>query len=567
MKRSGRLGPLVIAVAMALLAASCGGEDEDGGAAPGGQSQGEQGRPVTGGTLIDYQNFASGDPDHIDPALAHTIQGSQPGQLLFDGLTDYDYKTGELKPAVAESWSSNADATVWTFRLRNGVTFSNGDPVLPSDFKFAWERAARKEMASEVAYHITDNARIRGTKAIADGTATTADGLKADDAARTLTVELEAPLSFLPDVVAHLIFSPVPAKVVQGLPDQTKWEQDVMIGNGPYKMVEPMRPGQYVKLTRNDTYWGGINNHKAYIDNIEFRISKDLDSAWAAFEAGQGQTGYIPPARYAEAKAKYPGRVAEHAVNGLYYWGFNMRDPIVGGPENVKLRQAISVIIDKQRMINDIYNGSRKVATGVTPPGIPGYKQGLSQFPTRDVNRARQLLGEWERATGKRATDLPPIKLNFGAGAGHAENATIIQANLRELGINSELDGRESRTYFSQMRQGQGQFFRSGWIADYNSYDNMLFPLFGSSNIGTGDNHTQFSNQRFDQLIDQARRQSDLNRRNEAYQQAEGIVLNEETAVVPLNWYAGTIAWSDRVRNVIQSALLFVAYEEAWLTT
>ncbi len=262
-------------------------------------------------------------------------------------------------------------------------------------------------------------------------------------------------------------------------------------------------------------------------------------------------------------RAKYPGRnSAETPTNGIYYWAFNMKDPVVGGPQNLKLRQAISLAIDKDRMIRDIYNGSRRTATGVTPPGIPGFKEGISRFPTRDLNRARQVLGEWERESGKRAADLPPIKLNFGQGAGHAENATIIQANLQELGIKSELDPRESRTYFTQMRRGEGQFFRSGWIADYNAYDNMVWPLFGR---GSGDNHTQYDNQRFEDFIRQARQTTDQSRRNDLYQQAEALVLNDDTAVVPLNWYQGTIVWSDKLRNVTQGALQFVAYDEMWL--
>ena len=99
MKRSGRAWPVVVAMCLALVAASCGKSSTSNNTT--GQAQGDQGKPVVGGTLIDYQNFAGVEPDHIDPATAHTIQGSQPGELLFDGLTDYDYKTGELKPAVA----------------------------------------------------------------------------------------------------------------------------------------------------------------------------------------------------------------------------------------------------------------------------------------------------------------------------------------------------------------------------------------------------------------------------------------------------------------------------------
>jgi len=439
--------------------------------------------------------------------------------------------------------------------------------VLPSDFKYAWERMISKPLASIMAFHVTETLRIKGAAAVAAGTATEMSGLKADDANLTLTVELEAPLAFAPAVTAHTSMSPVPKQVVSALPDNTKWEEGVMIGNGPYKMVEPRKADQHVKLTRNETYYGGIYGHKAYIENIEFRMSKDLDSAWAAFEAGQGQTGRIPPARYADAKARYPGHVADQASNGIYYYVFNNKDAVVGGPQNLKLRQAIATVIDKERIAKDIYNGSRKVATGVAMPGIPGFKQGLAQYGTRDVGKAKTLISEWERASGKTAASLPAIKLNFGLGAGHNEIATIIQANLQEIGIKSELDPREARTYFGEMRAGQGQFLRAGWIADYNVYDNQLFPLLHSSQIGGGSNHAQYSSTKFDGLIDQARKATDQGKANQLYQDAEAVAMNEDTIMVPLNWYGGTVAWSTQVKNMVQSALEFVNYENAWINT
>ena len=568
MRRKGRLlrvetRLLGVLVGLALLATACGSEDDT--ASGRARSPETDGRPVTGGNLVDLQNFgSSGEPDHIDPALATTVKGSQPGHLIWDGLTETDYRTGELKPMVAQSWTTG-DLTTWEFTLRPNVTFSNGDPVLPSDFKFGWERVVTRSMASKLSYHLTDNARIKGAKEMLAGTTSELTGVKADDARRTLTVELEAPLGIFPTIVSHLVFSPINRRTASQVSDQTRYEQDVMIGNGPYRMAEPWKHDQYIKLARNDTYWGGLNNHKAYIDTIEFRISKDINAGYTEFESGQGQTAYIPPGKNAEARGRYGDNVADGPILGVYSYLFNMRDPVVGGPTNVKLRQAISLAIDRKGIIDSAYSGTRKPATGFTPPGIPGYQEGLSAFAHRDVPRARKLLAEWEGETGRTAASVPPIKLNFGGGAGHEGVATLIQANLEDAGIRSTLDPRDNTTYFSQMRRGEGQFLQAGWFWDYVAYDNGMFPNYDSRAIG-GDNISLYENPRFDAAIDDARRQRDSGRATSIYRTAEDMVLNQDTVVVPLNWYAGQVVYTDQLHNVIQGALGFLAYDEMWLS-
>jgi oligopeptide transport system substrate-binding protein len=550
-RRAGQLLALVF-VAILVLAACGGGAD-------GGRTEagGEAGTPVSGGDLIDLQNFAQGEPDHIEPGLSSTIQGSQPGQLVWDGLTENDYKTGELKPMVAESWTSNPDTTQFVFKLRKDVKWSDGTPVLPSDFVRGWNRVVQKQFASEVAYHFD---AIKGKAEVDAGKAKTMSGLKADDANFTLTVDLAYPYSTFPTTTSHLVFSPI-HKETEKLKDQTKYEQGLMIGNGPFKFAEPWKHERYIKLVRNDNYWGGLNNHKAYLNSVEFRISKDVDAAFSDFEAGTAQTGFIPPGRFAEVKAKYAGRVSDKPILGVYWWGFNMKDPVVGGAGNLKLRQAIAYAIDKQAIVNSVYSGSRKVATAFTPPGLPGYKEGLNPLGggDRDMDKAKQLLAEW----GGAAKITKPIKLNFGAGAGHEPVATIIQANLKELGIKAELAPGDTETYFTQMRQGKGQFLRSGWIWDYVAYDNGMYPLFHTKSIG-GDNLVQYSNPAFDKLIDQARATTDQAKANELYNQAEQTMLTD-VAVVPLNWYAGQVAYSEKLKNVIQSPLDFFAYDEMWL--
>ena len=547
---------LSVLATVALVAGACGG-----GGNKSNSSSSEGGKPTKGGTLVDNWDLASGDPDHIDPALAGVIQGSQISNLVFDGLTDINYKTGELTPAVAESWTSNDALTEWTFKLRK-TQWSDGSTVLPSDFKFGWERVVAKDMASEIAYHLTDNAKITGAADVAAGKAKEMSGIVADDANMTLKVTLDAPLSFFPNILAHNVFSPAPKKIIEALPDQTKWEQGLMVGNGPFKMLEPWKHDQYIKLVKNDKYWGGVEDHKAYLNEVDFVISKDLDSAFAAFEAGTGQTGRVPSGRYDEIKAKYGGRnTTDVDLLGTYYWGFNQKDASVGGPKNLALRQAISLAIDREAINKTVYNNSRKIATGFTPPGMPGYKEGLSDVVKRDLPAAQAKLAEWKAANPGKA--VPSVKLNFNAGAGHEGVATIIQANLKELGINGTLTPGDSKTYFSTMRKGQGQLLRAGWIYDYLAYDNGLQPLFSTSAIG-GDNLELYSNPDLDNLIAKARGTKEEGARNAIYQQAEKIVL-DNVVVVPLNWYRGDVVYATTVHNLIQSPTDFVAYDDIWI--
>lgn len=527
---------------------------------------------MKGGVLIDLQNFNGAPPDHLDPNLSSAIQDSQPGQLIWDTLTDTDAKTGKLVNNVAEKVDHNDDFTVWTFTVKKGLTFSNGHKVLPSSFAFSWNRLINPALASDVSYHVTDNLKIKGSADVAAGTAKEMSGLVADDDAMTLTMTLEKSLNFADNIVSHLAFAPLdPADVLKNDPDVAKsagYETGIMIGNGPYMMKEAQKPLESVTLVRNPKYGGGPNNHAAYIDEIvfkEFQGESAQDTAFTSFESGGGDTGYIPQSRFAEAKAKYAGRISDKPFLGIYYWGFNMEDPNLGGAANLKLRQAITAAIDKTTMIDKVYNGTRKVATGIAMPGIPGYKKGIDKIPNQDLVAARKYLGEWETASGKKAASLPPIKLNFGIGLGHSDNATIIQANLATIGIKSELAGSDGKTYFSTMRKTPGMFLRAGWIADYVSYDNMLFPLFTSSAIGTGDNLTRLNSKAFDNLIDEARSATSADAAAEKYREAEDVVLNKERAMVPLNWYAGAVVWSERLHNVIQSPLDFFAYDEMWL--
>ena len=590
-RRPGKAeGLAAAALALTLLLAACGPSDDNAETPPGGAASAKHvtaackaptpsglpagkvapktaasspgGTPVVGGTLVDLQNFAGGPQDHIDPATASVLQGAQISQLLYDGLTEYDFTNPEdpvLKPAVAESFEPNDKADVWTFKLRKDVTYSDGTPVTASDFKCAWEQVMNPDLASEIAYILE---KIKGAKAVEEGKATEIEGIVADDAAGTLTVTLEQPFADFAGVVSHPVFSPKPRAKVAETATPADFEKNIMIGNGPFKMTKAWSgEDQEVVLERNDKYWGGIEGHLAYLDKIQFKVSKDQDSAYTDFEGGNGQTAYIPSGKFKEATGKY-GHSTDPTL-GSYFFGINQENEQVGGPKNLKLRQAISLAIDRQGINDAVYDGSRRMPTGLTPSGLVGFKSGLcgEYCPaTPNVDRAKQLIDQWKSEGGSLSG---PIKLNFNAGSGHEDLINMVVANLTAVGLEVEPDPRDSKQYFSEMRKGDCVVCRLGWIWDYPLMDNGIAAQLDSRSID-GDNIARLKDPEIDKLIDQARAETDDDKRAELYQQAEKRGL-DAMAVMPITWYNGQIVYTDKVTNLVQTPLQFVLYESLWL--
>lgn len=500
-----------------------------------------------GGTFTAL-NLATGDPDHIDPSLAHTVEASQVTTQLYDGLVDIDYDTGELKADTADKWTVSPDGRSVIFTLKKS-TFSNGEAVLPSSFKCAWERALRPELASEVAYHLYS---IKGGQDVNEGKAKALDSVVADDSAMTLTVGLALPYSSFVAENQHTVFSPLPKAACAAGKD---YEQGVMIGNGPFKMAEPWKHDQSIRLIRNDSYFGGINKHAAYLDGVDFRITKDTLAAYNLFESGTGDNAPIPAGRYKEATAKYGSKGNERPQLQIQYYGFNWNDPIVGGFANAKLRQAISAAINRDQINQLIYDGTRAPATSFTPPGVPGYSKSLAVIKTSaDVDTAKRLLTEWGRP-------LPTLKLRVNNTSANIQLANIIVANLKDVGINVELDPKPSTGYFTELANGNShQFYRSGWVYDYAGLDNGLYPLWSTAAIGQ-DNSAKFSSAQFDKDVNEARSTADPAKQAALYQAAEKIVL-EQAVAVPLIWGRWAQVTSKRVEGYPQGSTGFVDFNE-----
>lgn len=557
LRMRSRAGRLVAGLfALSLIAAACGGDDDESDNSSSDTTEAAQGGKE-GGELVDLGTFVGDPPEHIDPALNSTLDAYQVVNALYDGLTDIDATDPNnpvVRPLVAESATPNADATVWTFTIREGLTFSDGEAITPTSFSRAWERASDPDFAGDYSYLFNF---IKGGKEKLAGTADTLAGVVADDEAMTLTVTLSAPYSNFDTVAGFQLFFPMPSAVDE-LTDQTSWENGLMIGNGPY-MMEKARNDQEIVLVRNDK-WGGdvFGNTRALLDKITFRVSTDPDSAYNAFEAGEGDIGQIPPGRVDEAEQNY-GTTLDVNILGTYHFEVKWTDPQVGGAKNVLLRQAISQAIDREQINDAVYNGSRTTSTGITPQGIPGFKADLCKYCTYDVEAAKKAFADWKAAGN---TQSGPIKVLFNAGAGHEDVVQIMIDNLKAVGITAVATPLPSETYFSQLADGACVLCRSGWYADYPTYDNFMYDLFHSDAIG-GNNHGAYSNPEFDRLVNEAKATTDKAEQAELFEQAEDILLNQDVAVIPINWYRGDYTYNeDKVANFTQTNLGLILWEQ-----
>jgi ABC-type transport system substrate-binding protein len=485
---------------------------------------------------------------------------------LYDGLTEIDSsdpENPEIVPQVAESFESNEDATVWTFTIRDGLSFSDATPVLPSSFARAWERASDPEFAGDYSYLFSF---IEGGQEKLDGTADSLAGVEADDEEMTLTVTLSAPYSNFDAVAGFQLFFPMP-EAVDELEDQNEWENGLMIGNGPF-MLEAPRTDEEIVLVPNPEWDGTVYDESLelpespYLERIVFRVSGDVDTAYNAFEAGEGMTANIPPGRVQEADENYPTTL-DVSILGSYHFDLNVEHPVIGGPENVLLRQAISQAIDREEINEAVYEGSRTTSTGVTPRGIPGFEEGLCEYCSYDPEAAQAAYEEWQ-AAGNELTE--PIPIQFNVDQGHEPVVSIVVDNLDAIGIPAEPDGLDSETYFTQLAEGACVMCRAGWFADYPTYDNFMYDLFHTDAIG-GNNYSNMSNEEFDSLVDEAKATTDPDEQADLMTQAEQILLNEEIGVVPINWYLGDYVYNEDLVGFTQTSFGLITWEKISLAS
>jgi oligopeptide transport system substrate-binding protein len=524
--------------------------------------------PVKGGTL----SFYIGEPAYIDPYNTQESEGTQVEQALFDSLTEIDpLHPDVVLPAAAETWTVNANATVWTFKLNPADKFHDGTPVTAKDFIYSWNRianpktintATKKADPSIISYHL---APVAGFDDVQSGKATVMSGVKAIDDL-TLEVTLSKPFADFNYVVAHPALAPVPQKYVEAGVDYNGKNipfGEMPVGNGPFKMSKPWTHQQGIDVVANGDYYGKKSN----LDGVGFKIYKTPETAFTDFQAGnldfcQIAQGQIKAsiAKYGESPDGYtvnPGKQCLlGAENSTYYLIINNKAKFLDNP---KLRKALALAINRQTICDVVFEGTRAPADNIVPPGIAGYQKGQWADSKYDMAAAKTALADAGYPDGK---GLPTFKLSFNSDGGHEKIMQLVQADLKAIGVNTTFDSADFPTYLKQLDAGKHQIARLGWVADYPIMDNFMFPIFDSK---SSDNKSFYSNPAVDAGITEARAITDAPARIAKYQEVNGII-QAANPVVPLMFYRHHHIGSERVNNLIYSAQGIADFTSVWLT-
>ncbi len=527
-----------IAIALLALGVACqGGNPQDGRVGAGGVPREQVVRlPTT-------------EPPTLDPGLATDGTSIEVISQLFEGLVTFDDQ-GNVYGVHAERWSVSEDGRTYTFLLRDGLRWSDGRPLTAHDYEYAWKRNIAPATASDYAnvlYPIRNAQRIHTQQADPETL-----GVRAVDD-RTLVVQLEQPAAYFLRLVATWTFYPLPRWAIERHGD--RWtEAGNIVTNGPFKL-EAWRHNQELVLVRNDDYWGP----KPTLVRAIYKIFPDgaEEQMVAAYEAGEldlATTTYpLPPAQAERFRNDPKLRNELHRFNasGTRFIVVNHRRPALS---DVRVRMALGMSIERERLLRDVLRRAGKPATSLQPEGIAGRKPEL--WPKEDVQRARELLAEAGYPDGR---GFPELTFTYNTADVWRALGQYLQQRWKEtLGITLRLDNMEWKTFlkwkFEPGWTERGDLYRGGWLSDYEDPNNWYNVLWDSA-----EDPTQFNggwvNPEYDALVRRARGELDPKVREALYEQAEAI-LAREYIHIPLYYEQYEVPVKPYVQNYVPSRVL-----------
>jgi oligopeptide transport system substrate-binding protein len=468
------------------------------------------------------------EPETLDPAILSGIPEFRIVMGLFEGLTRLDPKTARPIPGLAQHWDISPDGCTYTFHLRTNLVWSTGEPITADDVVYSWSRAASPATASDYAgeFFYLKNGEAFVTGKLKDPSLM---GVHAPGK-YTVRVELNHRTAFFLDLCALPVMSVVPRQTIGKYGDRWLMARPLP-GSGPFELAY-WRPNDKVRLKRNPLYWDSTNTRSQIIDILPVGSP---DTSLNLYEEGQADIVLdrtLVPGELLDVLRKRPDF---HSFNylGTYFIRINVTKKPFDDP---RVRQALALAIDKERIVTKITRAGEKPAATLVPPWTANYSSppGLGYDPAL----ARKLLAESGYPGGR---GFPRFEYMFDAAAGggakiHQDIAIELQQMWRDnLGIQMDLRQVEWKVLLSSYSHLDYETARSSWIGDYDDANTFLDEFLSNS----GNNRTGWKSARYDALLNEANEQSDLKRREQLFQQAETLLVRDEMPVIPIFYYAG----------------------------
>ncbi|MFU0789171.1 glutathione ABC transporter substrate-binding protein [Virgibacillus proomii] len=483
---------LLAMLTLALTACAGDGESKD---KSGKDEEGKAGKG-SGGDLV----IATGaDIVGLSTHGTNDVPSSNVIENIYETLTKLD-ENQKIQPGLAKEWKE-VDKKTWEFYLQDGVKFHDGSELTAEVVKKNYDRILDEKVASPRAFLLE-----------------AVESVEAKDE-KTVVIKLKYPYAPLLANLAHSGTGIMSPKVIEAdykqMEDGGKADEYINknpSGTGPFKFKE-WTPGEKVVLTRNDDYWG----EKAKLDTVTFKVVSEQSSRIAELETGVSHIAdQIGPNNISRVEKMDGANLEQEPSVSLSYVGFNLKKE----PFNDKrVRQAISMAINKEEIIDGVYNGVAIPAKGPLAPPVFGYDENVKGLEY-NVEKAKELLKEAGYEDGFKTT----IWTNDQEQ--RVDTAVTIQSQLKEIGIDVKIEELEWGAYLERTANGDHDMYVLGWSDVTSDADYGLYPLFHSSAVGDPGNRSFLEDKELDKVLDDARHETDPEARKKLYSKAQEMLVD-----------------------------------------